>query len=367
MSNPFGVIGSFLRSLTSAPGVARALPYALTFFGGGAVVGVLVVLFATGGGDNRPVEGRFFEIGTGSVTGTYYPLGNTISSIIANPAGSVRCADATRCGPAGLTPVVQATEGSVANVNAVHRLRMQSAFAQANVLNDAWNGNAPFPAAFEDLRAVSGLYQEMVHLVVARGSEIESVADLRGMRVSIDRDGSGTNGIARMILEAANLSERRLTLVTAPADQAAEMLLSGDLDAFFFVAGPPVRAVAGLADLHLVDLVPLSGEDIDALVAAQPFLTTAAIPAETYLGVEEVTPTIGVTAIWIVHESAEFDLIYDITRALWNGANKQMLNTGPEQAQLMSAQTAVAGVPIPFHPGAAAFYREAGFLNDPDE
>ncbi len=362
MTNPFSSLGNAWRSISGHPAVARAWPYALTFLAGGAAVGALAVIMSSTGGEVRPAEGRFFEIGTGAVTGTYYPLGNTIASIIANPTGSVRCEDQTRCGPPGLTPVVQASEGSVANVNAVHLHRLQSAFAQANVLNDAWEGAAPFPAAYQDLRAISGLYQEMVHLVVARGSEIESIADLRGKRVSIDREGSGTNGIARLILSSAGLAERRLTLVTAPADQAAEMLLSGELDAFFFVAGPPVRAVGSLADLHLIDLVPLNGPDIDALVAAQPFLTGAEIPANTYLDVAHSTPTIGVTAVWFVQENADYELIYRITRALWNGENKRMLNAGPAQAQLMSASTAVTGVPIPFHPGAIAFYREIGLL-----
>ncbi len=351
-------------AVTKRFGGSAAVALAVVFLGGGAIIAGVFFALSRDIAETGPAEGQLFEIGTGAVTGTYYPLGNTLASIISNPTGSVRCADQTQCGPPGLTPIVQATDGSVANVNAVHRGRLDSAFAQSNVLNQAWTGAVPFAYPLEDLRAISGLYQEMVHLVVARGSDIETVADLRGARVSIDREGSGTHGIAQMILEAAGLSGRDVEIITTPADQSAEMLLSGELDAFFFVAGPPVRAVGGLADLHLIDLVPIDGAAISALIESQPFLVASEIPMGSYTEIIAATPTIGVTAVWIVHESADFDLVYQITRALWNGANKRLLNAGPAQAQSMMASAAFDGVPIPFHSGAEAYYREAGLLTE---
>lgn len=309
------------------------------------------------------VEGVFFEIATGSVTGTYYPLGNVVASVIANPAGSVRCEDPRRCGPAGLTPAVQAAEGSVSNIEAVHDGLSASAFAQADVLSQAYNGDPPFESAYTDLRAISGLYGESLHLVAMRGSGIETIYDLRDRRVSVERRGSGTFGVATRVLSAVGLDGGAVQLVHEPAERAAEMLLADEIDAFFYVAGPPVRVIQDLTNLNLVALVPIEGPAINALVGREPYLTAATIPGDAYLDVPE-TRTIGMTAIWIVREDAPFDLVYRVTRAFWNPANRPMLEAGPEQARILAPRSAIQGVPIPFHPGAEQYYLESGLLTD---
>ena len=306
-------------------------------------------------------EGQFFEIATGSITGTYYPLGNAIASVISYPGGSVRCVDPARCGPPGLIAVVQAAQGSVANIEAVHSQDTDSAFAQANVVNQAYLAETPFNSSYADLRAISGLYGEAIHLVVASGSDIETLADLQGRRVSIDRAGSGTFGIATRILATEHINSRNTELLHSSADQSAELLISGEIDAFFFVAGPPVRAVESLANLHLMKLIPLNGEAIEALVEAEPYLTITEIEADTYLDTPGIS-TVGVTALWITHLDADTDLIYRITRALWNPSNQPLLDEGPALASLMRLERAHDGVPIPFHPGAEQFYREVGLF-----
>jgi TRAP transporter TAXI family solute receptor len=306
-------------------------------------------------------EGIFFEIATGSVTGTYYPLGNVVASVIANPAGSVRCLDPTRCGPPGLTPAVQAAEGSVSNIEAVHDGLAASAFAQADVVSKAYNGLPPFETPYGDLRVISGLYGESLHLVVMKGGGIETLADLAGRRVSVDRRGSGTFGVASRVLAALDLSERNTELYYERPERSAEMLLAGEIDAFFYVAGTPVRAVEDLTNLNLVNLIPVDGPEVNALIAREPFLTGATIPAGTYLDVPE-TATIGVTALWICRDDAPFDLVYRITRALWNPANRTLLDAGPEQGRILAPRDAITGVPIPFHPGAEQYYLEAGLL-----
>ncbi len=364
ISTVLGSINAIRQSVhawTQGPG-GVVLGFGALILGGVAII--LGLSWANGDVGEQSIEateGIFFEIATGSVTGTYYPLGNVIASVIANPAGSVRCADETRCGPLGLAPVVQAAEGSVSNIEDVHDGRTASAFAQANVVNQAFLGQPPFETPYTDLRAVSGLYDEAVHLVTLRDSDIETLADLRGHRVSVDLHGSGTFGIATLVLDAAGLSARNTDLVHERSDRSIEMLLSGEIDAFFYVAGAPVRAVEDLANLNVIKLVPLAGSEIDALVAAEPYLTATVIPSGTYMDVPD-TRTVGVTALWIVSEGASFDLVYRITRALWNEENRSLLAAGPEQAQFLRAQDAIEGVPIPFHLGAEQYYREAGLL-----
>lgn len=344
---------------------------------GGLVLGVVAVLAGigviyygytlafspstSGAGDETRAD-LFFEISTGSLSGTYYPLGNVIASVIANPEGSVRCSDETRCGPPGLSPVVQAAEGSVSNIEAVHGGYTASAFAQANVVNQAYHGLAPFEEPYSDLRVISGLYGEAVHLVTMRGSDIHSLEDLRGHRVSIDLRGSGTFGIASLILDAAGLNSTNTEILEERADHAADMLLAGEIDAFFFVAGAPVRVIADLTNLNMVRLVPLSGPAVNRLIGGEPYLTGYVIPGGTYLDQPSVE-TIGVTALWIVSDEADQDLVYRITRALWNPKNRSQLAQGPAQARVTNPRVAIEGVPIPFHPGAEQFYEEEGLLS----
>jgi len=306
-------------------------------------------------------EGVFFEIATGAVTGTYYPLGNVVASIIAYPAGSVRCDDESRCGPPGLTPAVQAAEGSVSNIEAVHDGLAASAFAQSDVVNQAYNGEPPFETAYTDLRVISGLYGESLHLIVMKDSGFGSVSDLSGQRISIDRLGSGTNGMSIRVLNAFGVTAANATFVYESSERSGEMLLAGEIDAFFYVAGTPVRAVQDLTNLNLVDLIPLEGPEINALVAREPYLTAAVIPDGTYLDIPEIQ-TIGVTALWICRDDAPFELVYRVARALWNPANRPLLEAGPEQARFLSSRDAIQGVPIPFHPGAEQYYVEAGLL-----
>jgi hypothetical protein len=330
----------------------------------GAIVFAVGVFLLNGGSKpegSAVAEGQFFEIWTGPLAGTYYPLGNTIAAVISNPAGSVRCEDETRCGPPGLIAVVQSSAGSVENVLAVNDGRADSAFAQANVVNRYYRPDDPATPAFADLRAITGLYPEVVHLVVLGSSEIHTLADLRGKTISIDRPDSGTNGLARQILSAEGIAPSSVTLAEHSADRASELLRSGDIDAFFFVSGLPVPAVAELANWTDIRLVPIAGPEIGALEAAEPYLTPATIPAGTY-GNNPETATLGVPALWLTHKDADPDVIYEITRALWNPKNGAMLAGGSPQARNMNVDAALSGVPIPFHPGASEFYREIGLF-----
>jgi len=121
--------------------------------------------------------------------------------------------------------------------------------------------------------------------------------------------------------------------------------------------------VQDLTNLNLVYLVPVEGPEVNALIAREPYLTAATIPEGAYLDVP-ATNTIGVTALWICREDAPFDLIYRVTRALWNPANRPLLAAGPEQARFLSPRDAITGVPIPFHPGAEEYYLETGLLTE---
>ena len=311
-----------------------------------------------------PVEApdvRFFQIATGSTAGTYFPVGQMIASIISQPVGSAPCSADDRCGVPGLLAVVKSSQGSIANVRNVSVGHYDAALAQADVAYWAYSGRGVFASEkpYPNLRAIAGLYPEAVQLVAARSSGIRSVADLRGKRVSIDRPGSGTRTDALLILEASGLTADDFTVAEVEVSRAADLLLVGELDAFFLVAGTPSTVVSDLVSRAAITLVPITGPGIDELRANSRFFVEEIIAADTYKGIGR-TKTLSVKSLLVTSSSVSQTLIHDITAALWRKGNRDVLDTGHVKGQLIRIETALDGVPIPLHRGAAQFYRSVG-------
>lgn len=319
----------------------------------------------SGAPEDQALEGSeaYYSIATGPTAGTYFPIGSMIATIISHPPGSVRCERASACGPKGLIAVALTSRGSVANVRDVGLGRYDSALAQADIAGWAYRAEEAFAKdePMTHLRAIARLYAETVHLVVRRDLGIKSVADLKGKRISVDVEGSGTNVAARRILRSRKLGAKSVDLVQVNADRAAALLLARQIDGFFFVGGTPVEVISSLAATGEIDLVPI---DSDALIAPNgdmAYFSPVEIGEGVYKGAGPVA-TVAVGALWITRDTADETLIYDLTQALWDASNAPFLERGHPQARAMSLQEAVVGIPIPLHPGAEKFYREKGVL-----
>lgn len=298
-----------------------------------------------------------FQIMTGSSAGTYYPIGQMLAAIISHPPGVARCEAEGRCGPVGLFAAARASEGSVANLRAVAEGRVESAIAQGDLAADAVAGKGEFEQGgpLTNLRAIAALFPETVHVVVTAQSPLETIADLKGKRVSIDVPGSGTNATARAILKAFKIAERRVTLSTDNVESAMQKLLAGELDAFFFVGGAPLGVLQEAARRGQVRLLPVNGKGAETLLAEKATMQRAVIPAGTYEGLAAVE-TISVPAVWIVSASASADLVHAITRALWNPDNRPLLDSGHPMGRFIRLDLAQANLPLPLHEGALRFY-----------
>ncbi len=307
---------------------------------------------------------QFFRIATGGRVGTYFPIGGLISTAISNPPGSRPCDKGGACGVPGLVATALTSNGSVANVNAVGFGLVESGFSQSDVAYWAQTGTGVFlgKQPIESLRAIASLYPESLHLVAARDAGIESVSDLQGKRVSLDEPGSGTLVDARIVLSAYELSERDLDAEYLTADKAAEELAAGELDAFFFVGGFPADGIATLARRFPVKLVPLADEKAQEVLRQNRFFKESVIPAGTYAGQETDLQTLSVGALWITSTDQPDDLIYGVTKALWNDASRKLLDEGHVKGGLITLQTAQDSIAIPLHSGAERYYREAGLL-----
>jgi TRAP transporter TAXI family solute receptor len=305
----------------------------------------------------------FFRIGTGGTAGTYFPIGGLIANAISNPPGSRTCADGGSCGVPGVVATAVASNGSVANVNAINSGSMQSGFTQSDVAYWAYNASGIYDGRpkVDTLRAIANLYPESFHLVARKGSGIKSIKDLKGKRMSLDEPGSGTLVDARLILAAYGMTEKDVKAEYLKPQQSADKLKDGALDAFFSVSGWPQGAIAELAATTGIDLVPIDGPEAENLIKQFSFFAADEIPDGAYKGVTGVK-TVSVNAIWATSSKQADQLIYNITAALWNPSTRKLLDSGHAKGKAIKLETAIVGLGIPLHAGAEKFYKEKGLI-----
>lgn len=304
-----------------------------------------------------------FVIATGPTGGTYFPIGEAIAGIISHPPGVYRCERGGVCGPTGLIASARTSPGTVFNVIAVNARTVDAALAQSDVIAEAIAGRGRFAKTGpqKHLRAIAGLFPEDVHLIASKRSHIKAIADLRGKRVGVGPDSSGTTVSAHAVFVAYRLPQRRLKLSNDPSDLAAEKLAEGKLDAIFFVGGAPVPLVRDLLASEEATLIPISGSGRIRLLRSVPTMKADTIPAGVYPKTGKIE-TVSVRAIWIVNDSVPASIAYAVTRALFNPANRQALTGSHRSAQFIRLDDAVTGLPVQLHAGAARFYAEHGKL-----
>lgn len=306
---------------------------------------------------------KFFTIGTGGTAFTYYPVGGVIANAISKPPGSRECGEGGSCGVDGLIASAVSSRGSVDNVNAIVSGLRNSGFAQSDVAFWAYTGTGTMegkePA--KDLRTIAALFEEHIHLVTLEGSGINSVADLKGKRVSLDEPGSGTYVDANLILEANGIAVSDITPEALKGGAATEALRNGKVDALFIVAGYPTGALVELASAAKMKLVPIVGAGADALTSKHGFFSQSEIPADAYEGVSGAK-TIAVGAQWFTSAKEDEELIYNITKALWNDESRKLLDVGHAKGKTITPASALNGVGVPLHAGAERFYKEAGLI-----
>lgn len=298
----------------------------------------------------RADEVSFFRIGTGGAGGTYYPIG----MLLAHPlSGAVP----------GLFAVAETSNGSISNVRMIGSRQLEAGLVQADIAYWAYTGTGPFKGEppIETLRAVANLYPESIHIVARKGSGIRTVRDLRGRRVSLDEAGSGTIVDARIVLDAYGLAESDLSPEYVKPNLAIEKMAQGGLDAFFFVGGYPAPSIAAAAESGGIVLVPIDGAQANEVVARYRFLTKNVFPAGIYR-TPRATPTLEVGAQLLVSAALPDNLVFEVTRALWQKETLHALARGHPKGAQIRQETALKGIAIPLHPGAERYYRAAGIL-----
>jgi TRAP transporter TAXI family solute receptor len=306
----------------------------------------------------------FFRIVSGSAGGNYFPMAGVLANAISAPPGSRPCDKGGACGVPGLIAIAQSANGSVANVNAIQSGTAESGLAQSDVAYWGFTGTGVFEGKpkLDKLRFLASLYPEHIHVVLPKSSTIQSLAELEGKRVGVGLPASGAQVGALLILEAVGLEKNKnFQAEELNTSQSAERIQDGQLDAFLTVTGAPSSGIAQLAATAGMRLLAIPKEVQDKVIAKAPFYFSSAIPANAYEGQDADVSTLAVGAQWLVSADQPDDLVYGITKALWNDTTKKLLQHHAKGKDV-TLETALGGRGIPLHPGAERFYREAGLI-----
>ena len=255
---------------------------------------------------------------------------------------------------------VKDTAGSAANLRLLSDNYIQMGISQADVLNDAYYGTGMFlgDMPIKGYSAIAGLYTEACQIVTRKDSGIRSVRDLQGKKVSAGAKDSGTEQNAEQILQSYGLNDMLLEKVNLNYTDAADQLQKGEIDAFFCTAGVQTAVVEELACRTDVRLISIGTEEIRALLDSYGYYSEYVIPAGTYTGQEEDVETVGVKAVLLAGDQLSEDTVKEITAGLFSHTLK-LQQAIPVEFSL-TPETAAQSIPVPFHKGAAAYYKEQG-------
>ena len=325
------------------------------------------VLSAVAAGTALAQDPTFFRIGTGSAGGTYFPIGGTIANGISAPPGARACDQGGQCGVPGLIAIAQSTTASVFNNTAVQNGELEAGLAAADVTRSMFLGEGKFDGKpHPNLRIVANLYPEDLHLVLPKGQSVDSLSDLEGKRVGIAQAGSGTQVAVEMMLAEWGVTRDNMEEAELNNSQSAERLADGQLDAYFYAAGWPVSAMVQLSTTKGMELHSFSDDDLKKINDLIPAYIPSSIPANVYEGVDYEVKTPAVSALLVVSSELSEELVYGITKALWNDNTRKLLDNGHAKGKQITPDTALDGVSalgVPLHAGAEKFYKEAGLLD----
>ncbi|MEP3333966.1 TAXI family TRAP transporter solute-binding subunit [Sedimentitalea sp.] len=297
---------------------------------------------------------EFITIGTGGVTGVYYPTGGAICRLVnkGRKEHGIRCS-------------VESTGGSVYNIKTIRAGELEFGVAQSDWQYHAFNGtseNFEADGPMEDLRAVFSVHPEPFTVVARADAGISSFEDLKGKRVNIGNPGSGARGTTEVVLDAMGWSIDDLALATElkAAEQAAA-LCDNQIDAMIYTVGHPSGSIQEASTACDSVLVNVTGEAIDKLIADNSYYRTATIPGGMYRGTDEDVTTFGVGATFVTSANVSDDAVYAVVSSVFDNFD-DFKKLHPAFANLTPEEMATAGLSAPLHPGAAKYYKEKGWI-----
>jgi TRAP transporter TAXI family solute receptor len=310
-------------------------------------------MLASATGPTSAAEQQFVSIGTGGVTGVYYPTGGAICRLVnkGRKEHGVRCS-------------VESTGGSVYNINTIRQGELDFGVAQSDWQFHAYNGTSKFEeqGPFENLRAVFSVHPEPFTVVARADSGIGSFADLEGKRVNIGNPGSGQRGTMEVVMGTLGWDKDSFALASElKSAEQSQALCDNKIDAMIFTVGHPSGSIKEATTSCDSVLVPVTGAEIDTLVADNDYYRHATIPGGMYRGSDGDTQTFGVGATFVSSADVPNEVVYTVVKAVFENFD-QFKKLHPAFANLEPDEMIKDGLSAPLHDGAAQYYKEKGWM-----
>jgi TRAP transporter TAXI family solute receptor len=295
----------------------------------------------------------FVTIGTGGITGVYYPTGGAIAKMVNAKRDQY-----------GIRATVESTGGSVFNINAILAGDLEFGVAQSDRQYQAVKGLAEWESKGpqKDLRAVFSIHSENVDLIAAVDSGINTIQDLKGKRVNIGNIGSGYRQNAIDALEANGLDyEKDFNSESLKAAEAPGMIQDGRLDAGFYTVGHPSgyykEATAGTRKVKFIEI-----PNVDKIVAKYPYYAKAVTLIKNYPGAanDDDIPTFGVKATFVTSAKVPEDVVYAVTKEVFD--NFDTFTKLHPAYEGLTKEGMLEGLSAPMHPGAMKYFKEVGLM-----
>lgn len=298
-------------------------------------------------------ETQFVTIGTGGVTGVYYPTGGAICRLVnkGRKAHGIRCS-------------VESTGGSVYNLNTIAAGELDMGVAQSDWQYHAYHGTSKFKDKGPNkcLRAVFSVHPEPFTVVARADSGIKTFDDLKGKRVNIGNPGSGQRGTMEVVMKAKGWTKKSFKLASElKSAEQSKALCDNKVDAMVFTVGHPSGSIKEAATSCDSIIVPVTGKEIDMLVKKNDYYRTATIPAGMYRGTDSDVKTFGVGATFVTSCKVPDDVIYNVVKSVFENFD-QFQKLHPAFKVLKKKEMVKDGLSAPLHPGAVKYYKEAGLM-----
>ncbi|EHH0750018.1 TAXI family TRAP transporter solute-binding subunit [Vibrio vulnificus] len=296
---------------------------------------------------------EFITIGTGSVTGVYYPTGGAICKLVNKDRKdhNIRCS-------------VESTGGSIYNVNTIRSGELDFGIVQSDWQYHGYKGTSKFEeqGPYTKLRAMFSLHTEPFNIIARSDAGIDKLEDLKGKRVNIGNPGSGDHATMSVVMDAMDWNNDSFKLASElKGSERSQALCDNKIDAFIYMVGHPNGSIKEATTSCDAKLVSATGPQIDKIVADNPYYAYSTVPAGMYRGTDKDVKSFGVAATLVTTADVSDDVAYNVAKAVFENFDT-FKRLHPAFATLKKEDMVSAGISIPLHPGAVKYYKEVGLL-----
>jgi TRAP transporter TAXI family solute receptor len=294
---------------------------------------------------------QFITIGTGGVTGTYYPTGGAICRLV----NQVKKVSGIKCS-------IESTAGSIYNIETIKKSELDFGIVQSDIVYQASKGIGKFEGNKNSkLRSVLAIYPELFTLVSRKDANINNIMDIKGKRINLGNPGSGNESTALAMFDALDIKKSDLAFAGAlKASEMPDALRDNKIDGYFYMVGHPTANIKDAASSVDVKIVPIIGKEIDKFVKENPYYAQANVPGGMYKGNDSDIPTFGVKAVLVTSTDVSNEAVYTVVKQILE--NFEDFKKSHPAYENITKESLLDGLSAPLHKGAEKYLKEIGLI-----